>query len=789
MFKKKYPLIPLRDTVLFPYQVVSLNVGRAMSLKALEQALAENRKVVFVAQKNKAKENPKTTDLYQMGCLAEIQQVNKRPDGSVQLLVEGLKRAKILEYHRQEPWFEVFIEEIEEKVVSDPETEGLAKNVIAQFRQYLETNKITLPLEILMNLFNVRDPNRLADLCASHLDLDTKDRQAILEAVETKERLIKISSILTREIKILQLGKRIQSRAEQELGKMQKEIILREQLKAIQKELGIDEEGEYGEISKKIQRAGMPPEIKAKALKELDRLKKMPPYSPEIPYIRTYLDWLVELPWSKKSKNNVDLKEAEKVLEKDHYGLKKVKERIIEYLAVNKLAGKIKGPILCFVGPPGTGKTSIGKSIAKALGRKFVRVSLGGIRDEAEIRGHRRTYVGALPGRIIFGIKSAGTKNPVFMLDEIDKIGVDFRGDPSAALLEALDPEQNHAFSDHYLEVPFDLSEVLFITTANITDTIPPALLDRMEIIPFPGYTEEEKFQIAKKYLLPKQIEAHGLTKSQLTIEDSALHDIIRGYTKEAGVRELERQIAAICRKIAKQIAEGNKKMFHIRSSDLAKFLGPRKYQLTMAEKKDEIGLATGLAVTEAGGEVLFIEAALMPGKGKMILTGYLGEVMKESAQAAVSYARSISQSLGINNNFYYKHDIHIHVPAGAIPKDGPSAGIAMATAVVSAITKIPVRKDVGMTGEITLRGRVLEIGGVKEKVLAAHRAGLKEIILPKENKKDLEEIPPNITKELKFHFVEHMNEVLGLALKLSKKEKPLFENKTSPSFSKPLVT
>jgi len=776
MFKQKYPLIPLRDTVLFPYQVVSLNVGRTMSLKALEQALAGNRKVVFVAQKNKTKEIPKTTDLYQMGCLAEIQQVNKHPDGSVQLLVEGLKRAQILEYHRKEPWFEVFIEEIEEKVVSDPEIEGLAKNVIAQFRQYLETNKITLPLEILMNLFNVRDPNRLADLCASHLDLDTKDRQEILEAVETKERLIKISSILTREIKILQLGKRIQNRAEQELGKMQKEIILREQLKAIQKELGIDEEGEYGEISKKIQRAGMPPEIKTKALKELDRLKKMPPYSPEIPYIRTYLDWLVELPWSEKSKNNVDLKEAEKVLEKDHYGLKKVKERIIEYLAVNKLAGKIKGPILCFVGPPGTGKTSIGKSIAKALGRKFIRVSLGGIRDEAEIRGHRRTYVGALPGRIIFGIKSAGTKNPVFMLDEIDKIGVDFRGDPSAALLEALDPEQNHAFSDHYLEVPFDLSEVLFITTANITDTIPPALLDRMEIIPFPGYTEEEKFQIVKKYLLPKQVQAHGLTKSHLTIEDSALHDIIRGYTKEAGVRELERQIAAICRKIAKQIAEGNKKTFHIHSSDLAKFLGPRKYQLTMAEKKDEIGLATGLAVTEAGGEVLFIEAALMPGKGKMILTGYLGEVMKESAQAAVSYARSISQNLGINNNFYYKHDIHIHVPAGAIPKDGPSAGIAMATAVVSVITKIPVRKDVGMTGEITLRGRVLEIGGVKEKVLAAHRAGLKEIILPKENKKDLEEIPLNITKELKFHFVEHMNEVLGLALKLSKKEKNLLK-------------
>lgn len=770
MFKTKqeiYPLIALRDTVIFPYQIAPLSVGRPKSVKALEEAVGKNNMVVFVAQKEQSKEDPRPSDLYAIGCLAQIQQLNKRPDGSIQILAEGVSRVKILDYLQNEPYFKVKVQEIPENPTSDAETEGLMKAVLSQFRQYMDLSKITLPLEIIVNLFNVKDPNRLADLCVSNLDLSTKDRQAVLEAIDTKERLIKVNSILVRETKILQLGRKIQTQAEEELGKMQKEVILREQLKAIQKELGMDEEGEYGELAKKIEQAGMPPEIKAKALKELERLKKMPPYSPEMPYIRTYLDWLIELPWNKKSDNKVDIKKAEKILDEDHYGLKKVKERIIEYLAVHKLAGKIRGPILCFVGPPGTGKTSIGKSIARAMGRKFVRVSLGGIRDEAEIRGHRRTYVGALPGRIIFGIKNAGTKNPVFMLDEIDKIGIDFRGDPSAALLEALDPEQNSAFSDHYLEVPFDLSEVMFITTANMTDTIPPALLDRMEIIPFPGYTEEEKFHIAKKYLVPKQIEAHGLKKSQIVFEDSAIKDIIRGYTKEAGVRELERQIAAVCRKVAKQIAEGENKKFKIKSEDLRKYLGPEKYRLTVAEKQDEIGLATGLAVTEAGGEVLFVEATLMPGKGKLILTGHLGEVMKESAQAAVSYARTITKDLGIKGNFYDKNDIHIHVPAGAIPKDGPSAGIAMATAVVSAMTKIPIRREVGMTGEITLRGRVLEIGGVKEKVLAAHRAGVKEVILPKDNKKDLEDVPKNIQKDLKFHFVSHMNEVLALALKL----------------------
>jgi len=781
MFKTKqetYPLIALRDTVIFPYQVTPLSVARPRSVKALEEAINKNRLVVFVAQKEPSKENPGPSDLYGMGCLSQIQQINKRPDGSIQILVEGIARAKILDYLQEEPYFKAKIQEIIESPTADAEVEGLMRTVLSQFRQYIELSKITLPLEVLMNLFNIRDPNRVADLCVSNLDLETKDRQAVLETIDTKERLIKASSILAREIKVLQLGKKIQTKAEEELGKMQKEVILREQLKAIQKELGMDEEGEYGEIAKKIEQAGMPVEIKSKALKELDRLKKMPPFSPEIPYIKNYLDWLVELPWSKKSENKIDIKKSEKILEEDHYGLQKVKERIVEYLAVNKLAGKIRGPILCFVGPPGTGKTSIGKSIARAMGRKFVRMSLGGIRDEAEIRGHRRTYVGALPGRIIQGIKNAGTKNPVFMLDEIDKVGADFRGDPASALLEALDPEQNYAFSDHYLEVPFDLSEVMFITTANITDTIPPALLDRMEIIPFPGYTEEEKFHIGKKYLIPKQIQAHGLKENQLVFTDSAIKDIITQYTKEAGVRELERQIASIARKVAKQVAEGAKKKFVIKNKDIHKYLGAPKYRLTVAEKKDEIGLATGLAVTEAGGEVLFIESTLMPGKGKLILTGHLGEVMKESAQAAVSYARTIAKELDVKNNFYDKNDIHIHVPAGAIPKDGPSAGIAMATSVVSALTKVPVKREVGMTGEITLRGRVLEIGGVKEKVLAAHRAGVKEVILPKDNKKDLEDVPKHIKKDLKFYFVEHMNEVLALALKFPHKKSGLDDYK-----------
>ena len=775
MFRAKreiYPLIALRDTVVFPYQILPLTVARPKSVKALEEAMAKDRTLVFVAQKEKENENPSPSDLYSLGCLASIQQMSKRADGIIQVLVEGLSRVKILDYLQKEPFFKVEIQEIIERSASSVEIEGLTRTVLSQFRQCIELSKIIPPFETL--IFSIKDPNRVSDFCIFNLDLPTKDRQAVLETIDTRERLIKVNAILAREIKILQVGKKIQTETEKELGKMQKEVILREQLKAIQKELGTGEEEEFTEIAKKIKAAGMSEEVKAKAEKELDRLKKMPPYSPEIPYIRTYLDWLVDLPWSKKSDGEMDVKKAEKILEEDHYGLNKVKERIVEYLAVNKLVGKIKGPIICFVGPPGTGKTSIGRSIARAMDRKFIRISLGGIRDEAEIRGHRRTYVGALPGRIIQGVKNAGTKNPVFMLDEIDKVGADFRGDPSAALLEALDPEQNFAFSDHYLEVPFDLSEVMFITTANITDTIPPALLDRMEIIPFPGYTEEEKFHIGEKYLIPKQLEAHGLKDKKITFTDSAIRKIIREYTKEAGVRELERQVASVCRKIAKQIAEirkGKGQKYLISPDNIHKYLGPPKYRLTVAEEEDEIGVATGLAVTEAGGEVLFVESTLMPGKGNLTLTGHLGDVMKESAQAAVSYARSIAQDLGVKNNFYEKTDAHIHVPAGAIPKDGPSAGIAVATSVVSALSKIPVKREVGMTGEITLRGRVLEIGGVKEKVLAAHRAGVKEVILPAENKKDLEDVPKNVKNQLKFHFVEHMDEVLALALKFPGKK------------------
>lgn len=766
--KETLPLIALRDTVVFPFQVMPLSVARPHSVKALLSAMKNDRIVVFVAQKEKEIENPKPSDLYSTGCASLVEQVIKRPDGSIQILVEGLSRVKIVDYLQVEPFFKVKIEEISEVPESSIEIEALVKTILSEFRQCVELGK-SIPLETLMTLFNIRDPNRLADICIFNLDVKTQDRQTVLEAIKTKEKLEKVSAILASELKILKVGKKIKFEAEKELSKMQKEVILREQLKAIQKELGMDDEGEYGEIAKKIEKVGMPIEVKQKAEKEFDRLKKMPPYSPEIPYIRTYLDWLVDLPWKKKEGGEFNIKKAEKILDEDHYGLKKVKERIVEYLAVHKLAGKIRGPILCFVGPPGTGKTSIGKSIARALDRKFVRLSLGGIRDEAEIRGHRRTYVGALPGRIVQGMKNAGTIDPIFMLDEIDKVGADFRGDPSAALLEALDPEQNFSFSDHYLEVPYDLSEVMFITTANITDTIPPALLDRMEIIEFPGYTEEEKFHIAVGFLVPKQIKANGLNEKDINFSDPSLKTMIREYTKEAGVRELERQIASICRKVAKKITEGKKKKYQINLKDVHKFLGPPRYRLAVAEKKDEIGVATGLAVTEAGGEVLFIESTLMPGKGNLILTGHLGEVMKESAQAAVSYARSragIIAKFKIKDDFYGKSDIHIHVPAGAIPKDGPSAGIAMATSVVSVLAKNPTKREVGMTGEVTLRGRVLEIGGIKEKVLAAHRAGVKEIILPKDNKKDLEEIPKNVKKDLKFHFVEKMDEVLKIALK-----------------------
>lgn len=624
-----------------------------------------------------------------------------------------------------------------------------------------------VPLDILPNLNDVNSPISLLDIVIANIELKSKEKQQLLEENDLKKRIKNLSTYLSEELSVMSTARKIQDQTAEEIGKTAKEAFLREQLKTIEKELGMKEEREeFAELEKKINAAGMPEVVKTKAVKELDRLKRVPAFSPEVSYIRTYLDLLVELPWSKKTESKIDVKEAEKILNEDHYGLKKVKERILEYLAVKKLTGKIRGPILCFAGPPGVGKTSIGRSIARAMNRKFVKVSLGGIRDEAEIRGHRRTYVGALPGRIVQGIKDVETNNPVFMLDEIDKMGFDFRGDPSAALLEALDPEQNTDFSDHYLEVPFDLSDVVFITTANNLENIPPALRDRMEVIDFPGYTEEEKLHIAKEFLIPKQLEIHGLDEKKIKLDDSAVSKIISKYTREAGVRNLERELSAVSRKVARNIAENDDKKVEIGASEVNKYLGPEKFQPWSVGKQDETGVSTGLAWTEAGGEVLNIETTLMPGKGTLILTGHLGDVMKESAQAALSFVRSKLSELGIKENVIAKSDIHLHVPSGAIPKDGPSAGTAMATSLMSAIAKIPARYDVAMTGEITLLGRVLEIGGVKEKVLAAHRAGIKTVILPAKNEKDLEEIPAKTKADLKFVFVDHMDDVLKVALR-----------------------
>jgi ATP-dependent Lon protease len=776
--EKKIPtrlsVIPLRDMVVFPYLVVPLFVGRPMSLKALEKAMREDHLLVLVAQKDGEIQEPKPEDLYTVGCAASVLQELKLPDGTAKALIEGLKRVRILSLEKVDDHYEANIEVIEEKEGKNLEIDALMKNIVTQFEKAAQLGK-PIPREVLLAALNIESPGRLADFVAFHLNLKTAERQEILEAIDPQVRLEKVSFYLGRELEILEIGSRIQSRVKEQMDKAQREYYLREQLKAIQKELGVldEREEEIQELKKKIEEAGMPEETKEKALKEVDRLSKMPPGSAEVSVVRTYLDWLITLPWNKRSEEKLDLKEAAKILDEDHYGLEKVKERVLEYLAVLKLTeGKAKGSILCFVGPPGTGKTSIGQSIARALGRKFMRISLGGIRDEAEIRGHRRTYVGALPGRIIQVLAQVKTKNPVFMLDEIDKIGVDFRGDPSSALLEVLDPEQNHSFSDHYLEVPFDLSEVLFICTANILDTIPPALKDRMEVIHFPGYTEEEKMEIAKRYLVPKQLKNHGLTDKNLLIEENALRKIIREYTREAGVRNLEREIGAICRQVARKIVEGEGERVVVNEGNISDFLGPPKFRYGMAEEKDEVGVATGLAWTEVGGDIISVEATLMKGKGKLILTGHLGEIMRESAQAAVSYIRSKAKELGIDEDFAEKFDIHIHVPAGAIPKDGPSAGITMATALASALTKRPVKKDVAMTGEITLRGHVLPVGGIKEKVLAAHRAGIKNVILPEENEKDLVLVPEHVRKDLNFILVKSVDKVFEEALFKKKVEK-----------------
>ncbi len=766
-YPRTLPLVPVRDTVYFPGHLFPLFVGREKSVRALDDAMARHKYILLAAQKEIAKDDPEPEDIYSVGLLAEVMQILRVPDGTVRVMLEGLERVVITEYLSTEPFFKVKMRLMPTTPDKGIEVEALVRSVVTQFEQIVQVGR-NIPPEAMVSVVSITDPNRLVDTICHYLPIRPDTKQEILETISVRDRLEKLNLVLQKEAEIIEIQRNIRSRVEKEMGDAQREFLLREQMKAIQQELGErDERGtEIDEFKAKIEESGMPADVSEHALKEVNRLEKMPYAAPEGTVVRTYLEWLVSLPWNKKTEESLEIDTAAKVLDEDHYGLTKVKERVLEFLAVRKLAGTMKGPILCFVGPPGVGKTSIGKSIARALGRQFVRISLGGVRDEAEIRGHRRTYVGALPGRIIQGIKQAGYNNPVFMLDEIDKIGLDFRGDPSAALLEALDPEQNDRFSDHYLEVPFNLSDVMFITTANVLDTIPPALRDRMEVIPFTGYIEDEKLKIAEQFLIPKQIREHGLTPDNIAFRMPAVRKIIREYTREAGVRNLEREIAGICRKVAKSVANGSKSKTIIREEEVKQFLGQRKYHYGRAEEKDEIAAATGLVYTEFGGDVVSVEVGLMrSSEGKLILTGQLGDVMKESAQAALTYVRSKARALDIDEDFYQRMELHIHVPAGAVPKDGPSAGITMAAAMASALTSRAVRKDVAMTGEITLRGRVLPVGGVKEKVLAAHRAGIRTVILPKENEKDLEEIPDYVKEQMHFELVSHADQVLEKAL------------------------
>lgn len=783
------PVVPIRDGIVFPGTEMILTFGRQRSVSAIEAAQNSGRRIVLVMQRNSNINDPTPSDLYEIGTVGEIVQM-MRNEGEINALVRGVSKVELTSFEAVEPFFVARVAEVADVIEDDEETKALFNHLTGQLRQAVKLGK-SMDFLTFMNIMSGMSPQTLSFQVAGVLDIKPSERQELLQIASVKERLEKEAAYLSKEVKVLDLEKKIATKTQEKFEKNVREQVLRERIKTIEKELGEDDENkEVKELADKIKKANMPEEVKVKAEKELRRLAQMSQYNPESSYVRTYLDWLVELPWSVASTNKVNIADAEKVLDEDHYGLAKIKERIMEFLAVMKLRSRqledtekvaekespkkskaVAPTILCFVGPPGVGKTSIGKSIARALGRKFVKMSLGGIRDEAEIRGHRRTYVGAMPGRIIQGIKQSGTKNPVFMLDEIDKVGTDFRGDPSAALLEALDPEQNNAFSDHYLEVPFDLSDVFFITTCNLLDTIPPALRDRLEIIRYPGYTEEEKFHIARDFLFDKQRVINGVPKNIVKLADTSIREVIRKYTREAGVRSLEREVATIFRKVAKKIAEvdlAKAKPIAIGPDDLQKYLGPYKFSSTLAEKKDEVGMSTGLAWTEAGGDILFIEVALMPGRGSLILTGQLGDVMKESAQAALSYTRSRWRELRLPEKFYQKLDVHVHVPEGAVPKDGPSAGAAIATAIVSALTKKPVGRAVAMTGEITLRGRVLEIGGVKEKVIAAHRAGIKQVILPKNNKKDLEDIPKTVLSDLKFHFAQNMDEVLRIAIPTS---------------------
>jgi ATP-dependent Lon protease len=762
------PLLPVRDIVVFPYMILPLFVARTISINAIDEALSRDRIILLATQKDQDEEEPSPDQLYQVGTAALIMRMLKMPDGRIKILVQGVARARVEEVLQEEPFFRARISRLgaDEEKTGGLEGEALLRTVKEQMQKITSMGKALLP-DIMVVAENLDEPGRLADLLGSNLGLKVSEAQEILEIEDPLERLRRVNEQLNKEIDLLEMQEKIHSRAKGEIDKSQRDYYLREQLKAIQKELGeIDERStEKAEYEEKIKDAAMPDKVQEQAEKQLERLSHMHPDAAEASLVRTYLDWLVELPWSKGTTDNLDIPLAEKVLDEDHYDLEKVKDRIVEYLAVRKLKEQMKGPILCFVGPPGVGKTSLGKSIARSMGRKFVRISLGGVRDEAEIRGHRRTYVGALPGKIIQGIHGAGSNNPVFMMDEIDKIGADFRGDPSSALLEVLDPEQNHSFVDHYLSLPFDLTNVMFITTANLLDPIPPALKDRMEVLYLQGYTDEEKLHIARRYILARQLEEHGLTEDDLRISDSATLKIIHRYTREAGLRNLEREVAKVCRRIAREIASGRSGPFHVTARNLEKYLGPRKFFKESEQEKSEVGVATGLAWTPTGGEILHIETSLMKGKGGVILTGQLGDVMKESAQAAISYARARAADYDVSPDFNASNDIHIHVPAGAIPKDGPSAGITITTALFSSLTGRPVDKDIAMTGEVTLRGRVLPIGGLKEKVLAAHRAGIKTVILPSRNKTDLEEIPAKIKRTMEFVLVDGVEEVLERAL------------------------
>jgi ATP-dependent Lon protease len=766
------PLLPVRDVVVYPFMILPLFVGRDKSIRAVDEALSRERLILLVAQKDAESEDPGPADLYPVGTVAMIMRMLKMPDGRVKILVQGVSRAKILGFVKQDPCFEAKIAEVAEPEAGPQglEVEALIRSVKEQIQKGVNLGKGISP-DVLVIINNLEHAGRLADLVASNLDLKVEQAQQILEIFDPLERLKRLSELLGKEIEVLEMQHKIQSQAREEMDKTHREYYLREQLKAIQKELGeTDERGqEIQELEQKIEKAKMPQAVQQEAKTQLGRLSRMHPDAAEASVIRTHLDWLIDLPWAKQTQDKLSIKQAHKILEEDHYDLEKVKERILEYLAVRtlkkKLQKKMKGPILCFVGPPGVGKTSLGRSIARALGRKFIRISLGGVRDEAEIRGHRRTYIGALPGKIIQGIKQAGTNNPVFMMDEVDKIGADFRGDPSAALLEVLDPEQNESFTDHYLGVAFDLRNTMFITTANLADPIIPALKDRMEVIEISGYTEEEKLHIARRYILPRQLEEHGISKKHLEFTDDAILKTIQSYTREAGLRNLEREVATICRKVARDVAEGKKGIVRVTGGNVDRFLGAPKFLPEPEQEKDEVGVATGLAWTQTGGDILYIECTMMRGKGILSLTGHLGDVMKESAQAAMSYARSRGTSLGIKEETFAKHDVHIHVPAGAIPKDGPSAGITMATTLISALTRTPVRRDVAMTGEITLRGKVLPIGGLKEKALAARRMGIKTVIVPAKNDKDVKELPANVRRGMHFVYVDHMDQVLDVAL------------------------